>query len=115
MTPVSASNKLIFPAAGVDNFKAAVNANSQVTITVYVYYDGTYNGNMPRLVVLGGILNGIGSYGVPVTATAPSSMANTWQQLSVQVTPTEVGVLEFYIDCDGTAGNVYVDDINITQ
>jgi hypothetical protein len=38
-----------------------------------------------------------------------------WQQLSLSDTPSEQGVIEFYFDCDGTAGNVYVDDVAVTQ
>lgn len=111
MTPNTANAKLILPTP-LDFFRTAVNANEQVTISVYIQYDGSYNGNMPRLVVLGGILSGISS---DVTDTATTSNSGNWEQLSVQVTPTEAGVLEYYIDCDGTAGSVYVDDIEISQ
>jgi len=38
-----------------------------------------------------------------------------WEQLSVGETPSEAGVIEFYVDCDGTAGNVYVDDVAVSQ
>jgi len=35
--------------------------------------------------------------------------------LTVQATPNEAGVVMFYVDCDGTLGNVYVDDVEIYQ
>lgn len=113
MTPNNATNKLKLPGpTEYDGFKAAVNSGSLVTITVQVQYDGSYNGNMPRLVLIGGIIGGIAS---DVTDTAQTSNANNWDQLQVTGTPNEAGVLEFYVDCDGTAGNIYVDDITISQ
>jgi hypothetical protein len=41
--------------------------------------------------------------------------SNRYEQLTVTGTPNEAGVLEFYVDCDGTAGNIWVDDIAVTQ
>lgn len=112
LTPNSATRKLLLPGPTMlDTFKAAVNASSLVTITAYVYKDSSYNGNAPRLVIVGGILDGIASDVIDSLTVAHSN----WEQLSVQATPNEAGVIEYYIDCDGTAGNVYVDDITITQ
>lgn len=112
LTPSSTINKLILPGPTIfDTFKAAVNASSQVTITAYVYKDSSYDGNAPRLVILGGIIGGVAS---DVTDSLTVAHSN-WEQLSVQATPNEAGVIEYYIDCDGTAGNVYVDDIAVTQ
>lgn len=107
--------KLILPGpSGMGTFKVAVNASSAVTITGYVQKDGSYNGNAPRLVVVGGIVDGVGSAGTDSTASLTVG-ASTWEQLSVSVTPNEAGVIEYYFDCDGTAGNVYVDDIAVSQ
>ena len=112
LTPNNASFKLILPGPTQFNtFKAAVNASSQVTITAYVYKDSSYNGNAPRLVIVGGIIGGVAS---DVTDSLTVAHSN-WEQLSVQATPNEAGVIEYYIDCDGTAGNVYVDDIDVSQ
>lgn len=108
MTPSSATKKLRLL---YENFKTAVNSGSEVTINVYVRKDGSYNGNAPRLVVVGGIVAGVASDVTDALTVA----ADNWEQLTVQVTPNEVGVLEFYVDCDGTAGNVFVDDFTITQ
>jgi hypothetical protein len=51
---------------------------------------------------------GNGAYGGAGTA-------NVFELLTVTATPNEVGVIEWYIDADGTAGNIYVDDENVTQ
>jgi hypothetical protein len=113
LTPNNATNKLRFPGpTEYDTFQAPVSANAAVTVTAWVYYDDTYNGAMPRLVLVGGLVAGIDA---DVVATAPGSHVGEWQQLSVMATPTEAGVVDFYLDCDGTAGNVYVDDAAVTQ
>lgn len=112
LTPNDAVYKLILPGpAKWDTFKAGVLANTQVTVTAYVQKDGSYNGTAPRLVLVGGIVAGITS---DVTASLTVASGN-WEQLTVSATPTEDGVIEAYIDCDGTAGSVYVDDMTITQ
>lgn len=111
-TPNSASNKLSFPGTGVEAFKAAVNADTPVTIKAFVRYDSSYNGNMPRLVLKGGVLEGIPS---DVVDTAQAANADAWDELSVTATPDENGVVEFLVDGDGTAGNFYVDDFDIVQ
>lgn len=112
LTPNNASQKLRFPGpTEFDSFKVAVAANSLVTITAYFQKDASYNGNASRLVLVGGILAGIAS---DVTASMTVASGN-WELLTVTGTPTEAGVLEFYMDSDGTAGNIYIDDIAITQ
>jgi hypothetical protein len=112
MTPNNATFKLILPGASVmDTFKAAVSADSAVTVTARVYKDASYNGNAPRLVLVGGIVPGIDA---DVTDSL-SVAAETWETLSVSDTPDEDCCIEFYIDCDGTAGNVYVDNITVSQ
>jgi hypothetical protein len=112
MTPNSATYKMLMPGPTfLESFQTAVVANVDVTIKVWVYKDATYNGTQPRLVVVGGYINGI-------AADVPYSMvggALVWEQLTVTVHPTEAGVVMFYVDCDGTLGNVYVDDISVSQ
>lgn len=111
LTPNTSSEKLIFPGPTTfDGFKVACPAGEARTITAYVYKDATYNGNNPRLVVKGGMVQGIAA---DVTDTLSVAHSN-WEQLSVSVTPSEACVVTFYVDCDGTAGNVYVDDVAIT-
>lgn len=102
--------KLVFPGpTEFDAFKVGCKANQAVTIKVYVYKDASYNGNQPRLVVVGGLISGISTDQI---ATATSASNQAWEQLSVTVTPTEDGAVEFYVDCDGSAGNAYVDDVS---
>lgn len=40
---------------------------------------------------------------------------NVFEELSVTGTPSDAGAVEFYVDCDGTAGSIYVDQVTITQ
>lgn len=115
LTPVSATQKLVLPGpSGFDTFKTPVSASVLVTITVYLQKDGSYAGNAPRLVLVGGIVGGVGSAGTDVTA-AMAGGSGAWEQLSVSATPNETGEVEWYVDCDGTTGNVYVDDASVTQ
>lgn len=112
MKPNSAAQKLVLPGpTKMDTFKVAVNSGAAVTISAWVQKDGSYNGNAPRLVIVGGVTQGIAS---DVTDSLTVG-ASTWEELSVSATPTETGTVEYYVDCDGTAGNVYVDDITKTQ
>lgn len=112
MTPNNASVKLILPGpTRSDAFRVPVNSGSLVTIKAFVQKDGSYNGNAPRLVMSGGPTQGISSNVIASLSVA----AGNWEELTVTGTPTEQGVIEFYVDCDGTAGNVYVDDVTITQ
>ena len=113
LTPNNASNKLVFPGpTPYDTYKVALANGVAVAITAYVYKDSSYAGNAPRLVVVGGIVAGVGSVGSDLIDSLTVAHSN-WEQLSVAVTPSEDGVVEFYIDCDGTAGNVYVDDLAV--
>lgn len=112
LTPNSATLKLILPGPNKkDTFKGAVLADAAVTITARVYKDASYNGNAPRLVLVGGIVPGIASDVVDSLSVA----AETWETLSVSGTPDEDCTVEFYVDCDGTAGTVVVDNITISQ
>lgn len=112
MTPNNASNKLRLPGAGVyDTFKAAVNASTLVTVKAWFYKDASYSGNAPRLVLKGGMIGGIAS-----DSPAPMTVgAEEWEELTVTGTPNEAGAVEYYMDCDGTAGSIYVDDVTISQ
>lgn len=116
MTPLSASVKLTLPGETTTpikpTFRAVVSSGVSTTITMWLRKDGTYNGNAPRLVVVGGLVAGVGSWGTDVT-NALTVGVNTWEQLSVNFTPSEDGVVEFYADCDGTAGNAFADDVAV--
>lgn len=91
----------------------ACNSGATVTVTVYVRRsvvgDGTaYTGAQPRLVVRRNSSIGYSANTVLDTAIVA---AGTWEQLSGTTTAaTSDGAFEFFVDADGTAGWVNVDD-----
>lgn len=111
LTPNNASNKMqtIGPLGG---FKVPITDGATVDISAYVYEDASYNGNRARLVVKRNDGLGISADTVLDTATSASDLA--WELLT-GTTPavTADGVLEFFIDCDGTAGNLFVDSLSV--
>lgn len=112
LTPSSASIKL---ASG--SRLVAVDDLGTVTINAYVRKsvagDGAaYNGNQPRLIVKANLACGINTDTVLATMSAA---AGSWQQLTGTTAAVNAdGALEFYVDCDGTAGWVNVDDWSVT-
>lgn len=86
-----------------------VASGKQITVSAYARKDGAYNGGQPRLVMRANAALGLDADLVLKTMTGA---ANQWEQLSGQHTPAaeEDGFVEVYVDCDGSAGNVYVDD-----
>lgn len=111
MTPNNASNKLESSGA-FGGFKVAVANGATVTPTVYVYEDGSYNGARARLIVKRNDAMGISADTVLDTATAASDAA--WEALTgTTAAVTDDGTLEFVIDCDGTAGNLFVDSFTV--
>lgn len=104
MQPSSASTKLISGSSIV-----ACASGKTCTPTVYVRKNGTYNGNAPRLIVKRQDSMGVTSDTVLDTLSVG---ADTWEALTgTTVAATEDGAFEFVVDCDGTAGSVFVDDI----
>lgn len=89
--------------------RIAVASGQSATISVYVRKDGSYGGSAPRLVLLANPALGIDNDTVLDTMTGGSG---SWEQLTGTSSPVaeEDGVLECYVDCDGSAGNVFVDD-----
>lgn len=115
MTPSNASNKMrIMGPTELETFKAPVSSGVLVTLSAWVRKSAAYNGNAPRLVVVGGLLGGVGSWATDITDSLTVA-ADTWEQLQVTFTPSEQGVAEWYVDCDGTAGDVFVDDMSVVQ
>lgn len=111
MTPNNATYKL--SSEGVcGGFKVAVASGATVTPTVYVYEDASYNGNRARLIVKRNDAIGITADTVLATATAASDAA--WEALSgTTAAATDDGTMEFVVDCDGTAGNLFVDSFSV--
>jgi hypothetical protein len=94
--------------------KVAVNANSLVTIKGWFRRTST-------LISAGLRVKGGQIAGVPNDITSyMSAAADTWQQVTLTFTPTEIGVVEIIAECFhpfavGAVQTVYVDDISITQ
>jgi hypothetical protein len=108
------------PGIGVSYYKLIshiqripVSTGNTCTVTVFVRKsvvgDGTaYNGTDPRLILR---YNSLAGNLVDVIGATASGAAGSWQQLSY-TTPavSNACVLEFYIDCNGTAGWINVAD-----
>lgn len=112
LTPTSTTIKL---ASG--SRLVAVDDGSTITINAYVRKSATgdgaaYNGNQPRLIVRANPACGITTDTVLDTMTVGTG---TWEQLTGTTAAVDAdGALEFYVDCDGTAGWVNVDDWSVT-
>lgn len=79
--------------------------------TVKLWFRRTNTGLTMRLRVRGGQLPGIAS---DVTATMAAA-ADTWEELTVNFTPTSAGVVEVLAECwGGTTYNGWVDDLTVT-
>lgn len=103
LTPLTASYKL---ESTVKRF--AVASGGTATVTAYVRKSAAYNGAAPRLMVRRNDAAGIATDTVGDTHTAA---ADTWEQLTYTTgAVTDDCVVEAYVDGDGTAGVVYVDD-----
>ncbi len=92
---------------------AALQAGTNPTWRVYVYKSAAYNGNQPRLIVIAN--DGAGVTTDTVIATASGS-TGAWEMLSAPtgVTLSENTVLCAYVDIDGTAGTVDIDDWSVS-
>ena len=117
MTPLSASTKLKSGTL-VRRFRIPVLSGQTATINAYVREsvvgDGTdYNGNRIRLVVERATALGISTDAVLATATIASEGA--FELISgTTAAVTDNGVIEFFLDCDGTTGWVNIDDVSWT-
>ena len=107
MTPNTAGIKLESAPLG-RGVQAAVNSGDTVTASVAVRKDTTYTGSQPRLIVRANAAIGINSDTVLATYSAGTG---AWNSLSgTTAAANDDGVMEFIVDCDGTAGFVNLDD-----
>jgi hypothetical protein len=108
MTPLSASLKLE-SALGLRGrgFQVAVDNGQTTQVSVKVRKDSSYNGAQPRLIMKANSAIGID---IDTVVATMSVGADTWETLTY-TTPaaSDAGVFEFVVDCDGTAGNVFID------
>ena len=113
MAPINATVK-----ARSQTFFVNVNDGQTCTPTVYVREsvvgDGTdYGGNRARLILKRNDALGITSD--TVIDTASGSSEGAFEALTGTTSAvTDDGVLEFYIDCDGTTGWINIDDFSAT-
>ena len=92
--------------------KLAVASGTTATVKAWVNKSASYNGNQPRLIVKANSIAGIASDTVLATA---SGGTDSWLTLSgTTATVSDDCVLEVFVDCDGTAGTVYVDDWSVS-
>ena len=94
-----------------DVAKVVVEANSQMTASIWIYRTGT--GIHGGLRILGGQISGIGD-----TSAYCMGSAGSWEEVTLTATPTEDGVVvimaEAYYESN-TSHDLYFDDFNVTQ
>jgi hypothetical protein len=90
----------------------AVQSGQVATPTVQVQKNSSYNGNAPRLIQARSDSMGVTADTVVATFSAA---ANTWQGLSgASGAAPQDGVYVYYVDCDGTAGSIFVGNATAT-
>ena len=94
--------------------KVIVNANAQVTCSIWVYRDGTgVNGGLR---VKPSAIEGVGSSNID--AVISDTTYNSWVQVSLNFTPTAAGTVSIYAMgyyINNTSHNVWLDDFSVTQ
>lgn len=114
LTPSSATFKLE-SSGNKGGWLVPVTVGTVVTFSVNVRKsvvgDGTaYNGSQPRLIVKSNYGAGILTHTVLATGVSANG---TWEKLTGTTVPaTAYGILEFIVDCDGTAGWINIDDVS---
>jgi hypothetical protein len=114
MTPTSATYKL----GEIATMQIPVASGANPTISVYLRKSASYNGNQPRLIVKRNDALGITADTVMATFAGGNDVdtpPGTFSILSGQPGAVSAsGVLEVYVDCDGTAGFVNMDDRSVS-
>ncbi len=90
--------------------KIAVNADAEVTVTCWFRRDNT---NITgTLFCEGGQITGVAND----VSTSMTAAIDTWEQVTINFTPTEQGVVEICaLAYGGTEYNVWVDDLGVSQ
>jgi len=92
--------------------RCAVASGTTVTFSVWGRKDGSYAGTAAKLILRANPAVGISADTTLATAAAA---ANTWEQLTgTSASVTDDGVLEAWVEVDGTAGNYFVDDWSVS-
>lgn len=103
------ANAISITGPGYQDFQLPVN-NASTTVTVYVQWDATYAGTKPQMQVLNGTEAGVAD--ATITATGSSG---SWEQLSLNFTPTSKGIVTIRLlslDTNG-GGKAFYDDFNV--
>lgn len=113
LSPSTSYNRKLSLRSRNGAFRYKVSSGNNVQINVAVREDVTYNGNRARLVLKANGMTGMKEDSVLDTATNLSE--NNWEILTGTVSAIpEDGYIEFLVDCDGTAGSLYVDWPTVT-
>lgn len=114
LIPSSAGEK-IYPPPNF-GFLVAVPSGASRAVSVWVRKsdatggDVAYNGNQPRLILLADVSLGLNTDTILATATASNG---TWEKLTGTISGTTAsGVCRLWVDCDGTAGFINVDEFS---
>lgn len=112
MTPQSSTVKLSTDAGNLfSTLNIPVALAATPAISIYVRKTTGYNGNAPRL-----ILRSNPSMGVDIDTVLDtlSVGVDTWEALTYTLPAAPIkGMYQIAVDCDGTAGNVYVAELTI--
>lgn len=115
----SPASEKMTPTTGTTDFKLEsqgkrfdCSVGSQRSPSVWVKTDVAYNGAAPRLMMRANPALGTDD---DVVLATHSLVSGSWVQLTgTMATPAEDdGQMEVYVDCDGSAGNVWVDDWSV--
>jgi hypothetical protein len=121
------SSRITPPIASVKSVSSiksvALNSGAASTVSVWVRKSIStdaggvnYNGNQPRLMIQTNPSAGIGTGATDVVCDTMTAAVGTWEQLTCSTgAVSENTVLAFYVDLDGTAGWVNVDDWTVTN
>ncbi len=109
LQPTSTNRSSVWPVT-LSLAKIACTANNLVTVKAWMRRTNT--ALTMRLVCKGGQLTGVSS---DVVASMTAA-ADTWEELTITFTPTEVGVVEITAEAyGGSTHSGWVDDLTITQ
>lgn len=88
----------------------AVGADTLVTVTVWM--KRTSASLNCRLVILRGGAPGVDS---AVVASSNVSNTNSYEEMTLTFTPTEIGACQLVAECYGASATLYVDDFSVSQ
>jgi hypothetical protein len=104
------SNAISITGPGTQDFELAVDAVS-TTVTVYVRWDATYAGTKPQMKVLRGT-----EAGVSDASTTATGSSGAWEQLSLNFTPAQAGIVTIRLQSNDTngGGKMFADDFAVS-